>query len=313
MAKAEQALSPRREADPLEWFAEALRFRFRDIIDRTAAAVDPGRAKDIHHLRVAIRRLRSLIADTSEIFDAARLRRVRKELKRLADRLGRVRDHDVYIETLEKLNAAAENDQYSKTIEKLLADSLLRRQRAHQKLAATLSRKFLSDLQEHFTRALDATLRQPELFHPENVRAAGREVTSARMKDLADLAGSIYDPFDDKGLHEIRIAAKRLRYALEVFAPAFGAESQTLADEVARMQTFLGDLHDYDTWIGGLRERLRDPAANHILDSSDRIAVAWILSEFVKKRTESYRSALDLWTTWETDLFGERITKLIEG
>jgi CHAD domain-containing protein len=311
MAKAKEAFSPDRKADPQEWLAGAMHARFKEIVDKTEAAIEPGKVKDVHHLRVAIRRLHSLIGDVNGIFDAASLKQLRKALKKRANLLGRVRDHDVYIDALKKLNETPENGRYSDTIAKLIDHSHSARKRAHRKVARTLSEASLKDLEERFSSAITAALEQPGLFRPANVQAAGREVISARLKDLADLARDIYDPFDEEGLHEIRIAAKRLRYALEAFAPVFDEEAQKLADEVARMQTFLGDLHDYDMWIGGLRERLRDPAANHILDSSDRKAVAWILSEFVKKRTDSYRSALELWTAWETGSFSDKLGNLI--
>jgi CHAD domain-containing protein len=210
------------------------------------------------------------------------------------------------------LNESAENSQYSSTVLRLIADSRSVRQRAHRKLARTISKESFKDLEEQFHSAVKAVLGQPGLFRPINVQAAGHQVISARLQDLLDLACDIYDPFNGDALHEIRIAAKRLRYALEVFAPVFGNEAQVLADEVARMQTFLGDLHNYDLWISGLRRRLRTPETNHLLDSSDREGAAWILSEFVKERTNCYRSALDLWTAWERTGFEKRFETLID-
>jgi CHAD domain-containing protein len=311
MAKAKQAIGPGREADPQEWLDETLHARFKEIVDKTPAAIDPGKVKDVHHLRVAIRRLHSLIGDVNEIFDAASLKRLRKELKKRSKLLGRVRDRDVYIEALKELTESAENGRYAKAIEAQLTESRSARRHAHGKLSKALSDDSLDDLKKQFSSAVDSALAQPGLFRPANVPAAGREVISARLKDLADLASDIYDPFDEDGLHEIRIAAKRLRYALEAFASVFGDEAQKLADELARMQTFLGDLHDYDLWISNLRQQLRDDSNNHTPNSSDRKAVAWMLSEFVKKRTDSYRSALDLWTTWETNAFGDKLNSLI--
>jgi len=312
MAKARQALSPTREADPLEWLTAELRSRFDDVRDKIPPALDPGKVKDVHHLRVAIRRLHSLLGDVNEIVESPALKHLQKALKKRVNRLGRVRDRDVYIEALEELSSEAGEGKYAKTIDYLIEEDHSERKHAHRKLNRTFSKASNEDLEDQVSSAVKKALEQPGLFRPDSVRSAGHEIVSSRLKDLTELAGDLYDPNDEKGLHKIRIAAKRLRYTLEVFVPAFGEKVQEIADEVSRLQTFLGNLHDYDIWMEGLRTRLRDAHYSHKLDDSDRKAITWILSEFVEKRTENYRSALDLWTNWETDSFRGKIKELID-
>jgi CHAD domain-containing protein len=45
-------------------------------------------------------------------------------------------------------------------------------------------------------------------------------------------------------LHALRIDCKKLRYALEFFAPVLGAEARVVIDEVKALQDHLGDLND---------------------------------------------------------------------
>jgi CHAD domain-containing protein len=51
------------------------------------------------------------------------------------------------------------------------------------------------------------------------------------------------EPSDD-ALHEVRIRAKRLRYASEAVAPAVGKPALALARSAADLQGVLGDFHD---------------------------------------------------------------------
>jgi CHAD domain-containing protein len=113
-------------------------------------------------------------------------------------------------------------------------------------------------------------------------------------------------------LHEMRIAAKRLRYAIELFVTCWGERIAPFADEIADMQSFLGEVHDCDIWIESLGKRLRRGQGVASESGNDHQTAAWLLSEFAKKRTREYRSALKLWSDWETKRFAERMQAMME-
>jgi CHAD domain-containing protein len=120
-----------------------------------------------------------------------------------------------------------------------------------------------------------------------------------RLKELEELSDSLYKPFDIEPLHDMRIAAKRLRYALELFNQCWDRSLQTYAKNAARMQTALGEVHDCDVWIESLGKRINN-ARKHKQD--DHIAAfIWLLSHFVKLRTKHLRQAYELWREWETN------------
>lgn len=62
-----------------------------------------------------------------------------------------------------------------------------------------------------------------------------------RLEAEAEETGE--DPAPDQ-LHRIRILAKRLRYAADAVAPAFGAKARRLAMAASAIQDDLGELHD---------------------------------------------------------------------
>ncbi len=110
----------------------------------------------------------------------------------------------------------------------------------------------------------------------------------------------------------MRIAAKRLRYAIELFVVCWGARIKPFADEIAEMQSFLGEVHDCDIWIESFGKHLGRGQENVTTNGSDYQTGTWLLSEFVKKRTKEYRSALKLWSEWEANRFTERMRAMIQ-
>jgi hypothetical protein len=64
---------------------------------------------------------------------------------------------------------------------------------------------------------------------------------------------------DQKGRHhEMRIAAKRLRYTMEICSPAYDDGLKDFVASVKDLQTLLGEIHDCDVWVDSLDAFLRD-------------------------------------------------------
>jgi len=59
-------------------------------------------------------------------------------------------------------------------------------------------------------------------------------------------------------LHRMRLAGKTLRYAMEVFAPAFGDDFEGCLEEVKRLLDTMGKIHDCDVHIPKLQASLRE-------------------------------------------------------
>jgi CHAD domain-containing protein len=141
---------------------------------------------------------------------------------------------------------------------------------------------------------------------------AGRDAVAVSLTELCDLGTSLYEPFNVERLHEMRIAAKRLRYAVELFTACWSDPIAGFAIEIAEMQSFLGEVHDCDVWLENLGARMRKRQKDTAQESEYK-AAAWLLSEFIKNRTKNYRAALKLWSEWEADDFAERLRLIIQN
>jgi CHAD domain len=75
-------------------------------------------------------------------------------------------------------------------------------------------------------------------------------IVAVRLDELCSLAPDALDARDVEASHHLRIAAKRLRYILEVGAePCFGPYAATAAKRAKDLQDLLGELHDCDVQV----------------------------------------------------------------
>jgi CHAD domain-containing protein len=79
-----------------------------------------------------------------------------------------------------------------------------------------------------------------------------RRIISVRAQEVLDLAARAQDPAQVKALHDLRIAAKRLRYLLELTGPPAPVK------QLKRLQDLLGEIHDCDVQLPPLRALARE-------------------------------------------------------
>jgi CHAD domain-containing protein len=84
-----------------------------------------------------------------------------------------------------------------------------------------------------------------------------------------------------KEIHRFRIAAKNLRYTLDLFAPLYGTSLAGLLDQLKDVQALLGDINDCATVRRMLsRQALPHPGGKEILSA---------LKKRQRKKTEQFR------------------------
>jgi CHAD domain-containing protein len=98
---------------------------------------------------------------------------------------------------------------------------------------------------------------------------AARRSVRVRADELRSFVPRALDPAEPEALHDMRIAAKRLRYLLEVMEPALGPEAGKAAGRARDLQDVIGDIHDCDVMLPRVHARMaaldaeagpRDPA-----------------------------------------------------
>ena len=100
-------------------------------------------------------------------------------------------------------------------------------------------------------------------------------IVATRLDELCSFAPRALDPARMKALHDMRIAAKRLRYILEVAAePCFGPYATTAIKRTKDLQDLLGELHDCDVQLPRVRALQDELRAADALEARARAADA---------------------------------------
>ena len=218
--------------------ADALRAALRDQLAEVLAH-DPGTRlgtdeEDLHQLRVATRRLRAFLRASRSFVDEEWAEELRAELGWLGAELGRVRDLDVLIEHLREESASLEREEV-KAFRPVLA--ALGRERGRQR--RTLVRGLESD------RYL-ALLDRLETADPP-IREATITLEAIWRREFRRLRRAVKElgpaPVDD-ALHDVRIHAKRARYAAELARPALGKRAVPFLEAAKELQDVLGTHQD---------------------------------------------------------------------
>lgn len=302
-----------------------LRTRLAEMCELKEKALDWTDIEGVHDMRVASRRLRSILRDFAPYFNERKA--PRRQLRDIARALGGVRDEDVAILALKRLRHKAE-DRVGAGIKEVIEERRRRREAARENLLLAINDEAIRELQEKFdewlqnaaiARAKSAKEKSPGVL---TFKEMGREVIQSQYSELDNLSHSLFNPFDVEPLHEMRIAAKRLRYSLELFYPCFGEELRELAKEIAGLQSSLGELHDCDVWIEDLgkklraRERAAHSASTDSATSGEQLTEEagdlWLLQHFVRERSRHYEDALSRWAEWKATGFYTKLNEYLQ-
>ncbi|HZW53345.1 MAG TPA: CHAD domain-containing protein [Candidatus Elarobacter sp.] len=246
-AEAPAADRPRRIGDVVH---AALADSVDRLVRQDAVLRAHADSDSVHDARVAVRRLRSDLRTFLPVLGAERARELRERLRRLQDGFSAARDADVLLARLyrdaedlaELETSAAEETLAPLRDERDAAYARMREMLDDPSYAALL--RDLADMTEQSSLGGAA-----EELACDFVPRIVRDAWSALRKRVRKRSR----PPTDQELHRIRIAAKRVRYAVEALTPVAGRRARSLARALENLQTVLGDQHDAVV----ARERMR--------------------------------------------------------
>lgn len=218
-------------------------------------------AKDIeflHRMRVASRRLRTALAVFDACLPPKRLARWTKYLRQITQALGAARDTDVQIALLEQFYRDLPDPTYQPGVRRLLLRLRQRREKLQKKVLLDLDALetggVLAEMQQRL-EPIAARQEQTYLYTPFTYQS-GFETIAAEIEKFLSYEEYIQQPERIEELHAMRIAAKHLRYTMEVFAPIYPDQLKPAMTAIRRVQEALGNIHDCDVWTISLPQFL---------------------------------------------------------
>ncbi len=219
--------------------------------DEVAGVIDLSDIECIHRMRVASRRLRA----AQTVFDPILFRRRMGEwelvVKKVTRSLGAARDLDIQIETIRRFRLMVTEPKSQPGANRLLLRLLQNRARAQKKVARIVKdfkdEKVVNQFQNRLVK-----MASPAETSPDTSAALYRLAAESIIEKLDILLS--FEPFVDDPekiteLHAMRIAAKRMRYTLELFAPLVKDGYKNWLKPLKEIQDLLGYVHDCDVWM----------------------------------------------------------------
>jgi CHAD domain-containing protein len=273
----------------------------------------------IHRMRVASRRLRAALPLFESCFPPEKFHKWMAGLQKITRALGDARDTDVQIAFLLRLrekrvrkNTVPSDGEIrmetpSAGIATLLLGQLQKRRKKYQNaVLSALENLEKSEIPDEIrTGCTDLLARGrdgPKQRSLQGIPAVAAGRISRRLNALLQFEHWVYNPDAVTEHHAMRIAAKKLRYTMEVYAPVYRRNLKKPLVRVKKIQQILGDLHDCDVWIDTVLAMLLNERSSSRTGRNPPYAqytrvtgYRHFLAEREKERNQIYRTFVRYW------------------
>lgn len=236
-----------------------------DALDAVWPDFLAGHTEALHKARVASRRIREALPVVAASAPPSKVKKLNRRMRDLTRLLGPIRELDVELAMLDK--EAADNVVSRSALSLVRREVASRRHELRHRLRDAPQVRDLKKLIRKLGRIADAKSKariaqsRKQLEHEHAWRAAlGTTLLrrARRLKTALDDAGPLYAP---ERIHAVRVATKKLRYALEIAQEAGEAGARALVTGLKREQQRLGHLHDLQALLKHVRGAEASPRA----------------------------------------------------
>jgi len=228
--------------------------RFKTILANVDAAVEGETSEPLHDIRVAMRRMRSLLRVFRKHLPDEPRRGIEELLAEISEELGPVRDVDEWLDLLESTPVRSVMAR-SRLFPAYLRHHQQQRQSAHVTVRRCFRGPHFASQRLKINRLLRVEL--PRLIktepHGSLPKLAAAQLGKALRRALK--SDRLRHSRSPKKLHQLRIALRKPRYLAEFFAPVLGANTAKLAKRLHRIERVLGRIHDVDIGMEQLAQK----------------------------------------------------------
>lgn len=247
-----------------DWAYLAINKHYNKFLSHESAVLEDKDPEELHQMRVGMRRLRSAIQGFANALNLPENAQD-KNVGRIAKALGKLRDIDVLEDTLKNQYYPNLPKDEKKYLKQGLSHLEKQRKEVVKKVRKTLKSQEYCDLKFSFSQWLEkpkfqdigqvnietvlADLLLPQvsqlMLHPgwmiglkfkKESMIFPDSLSEEKLENLLDAQGFI--------LHDLRKAAKRTRYNMDLFTQFYGDKYNSYLKDIKAIQTILGDIQD---------------------------------------------------------------------
>lgn len=258
-------------------------------LPRAWEGLDP---EGVHSMRVAVRRSRAALAVFKRQLPPTERVALNSELKWLSGTLGLARDADIECSRIARYLQESPPEEQA-LLAPYLATLQARRRGARESLIAALGgsrfRELMSRLDSLSGHGASAqALRRWSDFR---IREGAGLAIDAATRRVLKRGRKIEKNATAAALHELRLAAKRLRYALEFFGPYYEDRLKGPMRATKKLQDSLGDYQDADVATRHVKRYL----AEHGVPETQRAALERFMGVSRHGATNAYCEFRSAW------------------
>jgi CHAD domain-containing protein len=279
----------------------------------------------VHQARVASRRLRTALQMFEDCLVKDKCDKWRREIRRLTKRLGAARDTDVQIEFLKQFitDLPAKSKKLKPGLRRLMLRLKQRRQAIQPKVVKVLGRLDKKQVFDEIIAEIhEITVRcgkQHSKIQSQLVFQKTQEHINDRLTELFSFEHSLNNPGDGKGHHQMRIAAKHLRYTLEICNLPFEKKLDDHIKGIKQIQSLLGELHDCDVWLDDIKQFSIDEKTRMVeylgsVRAFKRLkrGIDYFIGQIRKDRKRTYEQSVQYWKQLAEQDFWNKLDALLK-
>jgi CHAD domain-containing protein len=241
------------------WAVQAIQKHLGKVISHESEVLKDHDPEELHQMRVGMRRLRSAIVGFAPVLDLPKSAEDEK-IGKIARQLGKLRDLDVLLETLQNNYYSSLPPSEQDILDKLLMGLVKQRHKVFRVVALALESKNYKNLKED----LQDWVKEPS-FTPLEKLPIDEVLPDLLLPQISQLflhpgwqVGDDHDPLssipletvekilDQQGklLHSLRKQVKRVRYQMNLFTDFYSSKYSDYLEDMKAIQSCLGDIQD---------------------------------------------------------------------
>ena len=274
--------------------------RVEEMFKYYAELFNEENTEALHKMRVAARRLKGYLKVFRQIFPTSSFNNKYNKIRNFIKTLGFIRELDVSVEIIEDYLL---KNPYPNNKIILLYLSKLKNQKLMLRTSLSKNKKIINfinskeEIHNFFEKSFNKKHKKrfiyflPDKSFEENSLVILPELFKKTLKIKSEV---LYHPRKKAELHKFRIAAKPLRYVMELYTDIFGEDFNELINFFKIVVEKLGAIHDIDVLIPKMNEYLHEIRIyNKSVERKERIHTLPLLN-FLKKFRDERRKQFEI-------------------